>query len=493
MRREIMQYLIIPAILLPALFGGLLPVFKFKSRTSKQVYIAAALVIEVLLVCVIAMSKIEGFTLLSMTSQLTVAFWTDSVSRLFSVIAAFGWLAAGIFAFVYTKHMEKEDVFYAFYLISLGAVIGMDYSANLITMYLFFELITLTSMPLVLQDRTKESIRAALKYLFYSIGGAFLALCGIFFLYAYCGVGGFVPGGSIDAAMAAEHKNVLLTVIFIAVVGFGAKAGLYPLHGWLPTAHPVAPAPASAVLSGVIAKAGVLAILRMIFFCTGTELVAGTWVQYAWIGLALFTVFMGSMMAYREKVLKKRLAYSTVSQVSYVLTGLFFMTKASVTGGLLHVLFHACIKICLFLTAGSVIYNTGKTRVDELDGIGRQMPITIWSFTLASLALIGIPPACGFVSKWYLASGALESGLSVVYWLAPVVLLISAILTAGYLLPITIHGFFPGEGVVCGERLDEGGVKMYLPIAILAALTLLLGIFSGGITEWLSHAAEAML
>lgn len=488
-----MEYLIIPAIILPAILGGLLPVFGFKNRTAKQIYIALTLIVEVILVCIISVSKIDRFTLFSFTDELAVAFGADTVTRLFSLVAAFGWLAAGIYAFVYTKHLKQEDSFYAFFLISLGAVIGMDYSANLITMYLFFELITLTSMPLVLQDRTKESVRAALKYLFYSVGGAFLALCGIFFLYAYCGISDFASGGTMNPALYAGHEKVLLTVIFIAVVGFGAKAGLYPLHGWLPTAHPVAPAPASAVLSGIIAKAGVLAIVRVIFYCVGTDFVRGTWVQYAWIALSLFTVFMGSMMAYREKVFKKRLAYSTVSQVSYVLTGLFFMTKASVTGGLLHVLFHACIKICLFLTAGSVIYNTGKTKVDELSGIGRQMPVTMWSFTLASLALVGIPPACGFVSKWYLAQGALESGLSVVTWLAPVVLLISAILTAGYLLPITIKGFFPGEEFEGGQRLDEGGVKMYLPVAVLAALTLLLGVFSGEIVKLIAAAAEAMV
>ena len=199
-----------------------------------------------------------------------------------------------------------------------------------------------------------------------------------------------------------------------------------------------------------------LAIVRVLYYAVGADFLRGTWVQTALLALALLTVLMGSMMAYREKLLKKRLAYSSVSQISYILVGLFVMTAESVSGALMHVLFHACIKICLFLCAGSFIAVAGKHRVDELRGIGKAMPKTLWGFTLASLALIGIPPASGFVSKWYLAMGALDSGLAVFSWLVPVVLLISALLTAGYLLPISIAGFFPGRDAALPPRNDEG-------------------------------------
>ena len=214
----------------------------------------------------------------------------------------------------------------------------------------------------------------------------------------------------------------------------------------------------------------------------------------AWLGLSLLTVFMGSMMAYKEKVFKKRLAYSSVSQISYVLTGLFFMTPEGALGGLLHVVFHAVIKVCLFMVAGSFIVNTGKHRVDELRGFGKIMPKTLWAFTIAAVALVGIPPASGFVSKWYLASGALGSGLSVFSWLAPVILLISALLTAGYLLPITIDGFFPGKD--CPDlpsKNDEGGPCMWIPIAVTAALALLLGVFSGPLVGALRELAQSMM
>ncbi len=431
--------------------------------------------------------------LFAMTDTLTVGFATDGVGRLFLSVGVFGFLFAGVYATRYMAHGERQSSFYAWMLFSLAALAGMDASENLITMYLFFEAATLLSMPLVLHERTQESIRAALKYLFYSVGGAFLALLAIFTLAQHADTLRFTAGGTLGEAAKAGHRTLLEITVFLGVIGFGAKAGMYPLHGWLPTAHPVAPAPASAVLSAVITKAGVLAILRTIFYIVGAEFLIGTWVQIAWISLALLTVFMGSMMAYREDVFKKRLAYSSVSQISYVLVGLFCMTPQSVAGGLLHVVFHACIKICLFLVAGSFIVNLEKTRVSELTGVGKAMPVTLWSFTIAALGLIGIPPAAGFVSKWYLALGALDTGLPVLNWLAPVVLLVSALLTAGYLLPITIRGFFPGKDFPPLARTNEGTAVMWLPIALLAAISLLFGIFAGPLTQWSVSLAASLL
>lgn len=480
-------------ILLPLVGGAALPLLRGRSKKTLHLGVLAVLVLEAAAVTGLLLSPASELTVLAMSDTLVLALRMDGVSRLFLAVAAYGYLLTGIYAFRYLSHGGRETSFYAFFLLSLGTLAGMDLSKNLITMYLFFEALTLLSMPLVLHDRTKESIQAALKYLFYSIAGAFLGLAAIFFLSACSSSLDFRAGGNLDPGKLAGNENVLRVAVFLGVIGFGAKAGLYPLHGWLPTAHPVAPAPASAVLSGIIAKAGVLAILRLIFFCVGTDFLAGTWVQTAWLSLALLTVFMGSMMAYREKVFKKRLAFSTVSQISYVLTGLFLLTPEGVLGGLLHVVFHATIKLCLFLVAGSVIVNAGKTRVDELRGYGRVMPKTLWAFTIASLALIGIPPASGFVSKWYLAGGALHSGLPVFSWLAPVVLLISALLTAGYLLPISIDAFFPGKDCpALPPKNDEGGARMWVPVLILSALTLLFGVFSSPLVNALTALAEGL-
>lgn len=495
-RKEVMSVtniLLVCAVLLPLLGGALLPLLPTGNRKGLHGTVLALLILEAGVVTALLLRPEAEFFLFAMTDSLTVSLRMDGISKLFLAVGAYGFLITGVYAFRYLEPGGREKSFFAFFLLALGALAGMDLAANLTTMYLFFELLTLCSMPMVLHDRTQESIRAALKYLFYSMAGAFLALCTIFVLSRFCGSLSFNPGGSLDPAKIQGHETLLRVVVFLGVVGFGAKAGLYPLHGWLPAAHPVAPAPASAVMSGIIAKAGVLAILRLIYFCVGTEFLAGTWVQYAWLGLALLTVFMGSMMAYRETAFKKRLAYSSVSQISYVLTGLFLLTPTGVLGGLLHVIFHACVKICLFLVAGSFIHNLGFHQVGELKAVGKAMPKTLWGFTLASLALVGIPPASGFISKWYLAEGALSSGLPVYDWLAPVILLISALLTAGYLLPITIDGFFPGKDCKSiPAKNDEGGPLMWVPIALLAAASLLLGVFSDGVTESLRAVAEGM-
>ena len=209
----------------------------------------------------------------------------------------------------------------------------------------------------------------------------------------------------------------------------------------------------------------------MIYYQFGTAFLSGTWVQTALLSVSLLTVFMGSSMAFREKLLKKRLAYSTVSQVSYILFGLFLMNSTAMTGSLLHVLCHSVAKDGLFLCAGAVIYKTHKTNVTELTGIGKEMPVTIWCFTLCSLALVGIPPMCGFMSKWYLALGSLSSGIPVISWLGPAILLISALLTAAYLLPITIRGFFPGEDFdYTSLTKKEPNAWMLVPLVILAVL-----------------------
>ena len=328
--------------------------------------------------------------------------------------------------------------------------------------------------------------------------GASLVLLGVFVLSPYVNSFSFVPGGVLNMEAVAGHESLVLTTVLLMLMGFGAKAGLFPLHGWLPTAHPEAPAPASAVLSGVITKAGVLGVLRLIYCFIGVDFLRGSWVQTAFMCLTLFTVFMGSMLAYQEGVLKKRLAWSSVSQVSYVLFGLSTMHPVGLVGALLHVVCHSLVKNTLFMSAGAIIYKTGKTHVDELDGIGKQMPITMWCFTVASITLVGIPPTIGFVSKWNLAQGALAmTGVNGVFsWLAPVILLISALLTAGYLLTITIKGFFP--------RKDENGKTpffenvepsyvMLIPLILLATLSVLAGMFPGSLTELFTNLAATLM
>ena len=393
------------------------------------------------------------------------------------------------------KHEEHEDRYFGFYLIVMGVLIALDHAGNLITLYLFFEMMTLTSLPLVLHNLSHEAVMAGLKYLFYSVAGAFMALFGIFYLYAH-GAGSVFREGGYLLVMDSYTGSYAMTllVLMLTIVGFGTKAGMFPMHGWLPTAHPVAPAPASAVLSGIITKSGVLAIIRVIFYVAGADVIRGTWVQYTWMTLALITVFMGSMMAYKEQVLKKRLAYSTVSQVSYILFGLSVLNTDGMVGALSHFVFHSVVKNCLFLAAGVIIYKTGRKTVKELKGIGKEMPVTMWCFTLVSITLVGIPPTSGFVSKWYLATGSLKDKMGVYTWLGPVVLLLSAMLTAGYLLPISIQSFFPGEECKkTGYQKREPNLLMLLPMLFFTAAAVLFGMFPGSFLSFLQTIAAGLL
>ena len=229
----------------------------------------------------------------------------------------------------------------------------------------------------------------------------------------------------------------------------------------------------------------------------GAELLRGPWVQYSWIVLSLLTVFMGSLLAFREQGFKKRLAYSSVSQVSYILFGLAVLTPGAMTGALVHVAVHAFVKCGLFLTAGIFLQRFGYTKVGQLTGTGKRMPGLMWCYTILSLALIGIPPAGGFISKWYLAEGALQSGTGIFAWLGPVVLLVSALLTAGYLLPVALRGFFPGvqEDDSLQELAGAGGnVNLQVfPIALLAALALLAGVLPNMLIEYTEKIAASVL
>lgn len=481
--------LIIFAIFVPILWGVcILAKREFKTRKTLIAVASIGLAVTTLLSLAILISGDMQLYLFAIGKNMNIFFHADEMGRIFMTIVTIIFPLVGIYAFEYMGHYEQEKRFFGFYLMVYGVLLALSYAGNIITFYLFYEMMSIFSMPLVFHFRTKEAVMAGLKYLFYSLSGAYFVLFGIYFLNQYTMTLDFTAGGTLDMAKVAGNEGLLLVVAMCMIVGFGVKAGMIPLHAWLPNAHPIAPAPASAALSSIIVKMGVFGVMRVVYYLFGTSFLRGTWVQYTWIVLTLITVFFGSMMAYREKVLKKRLAYSTVSQVSYILFGMALMHPVALTGSLLHILFHAVIKSTLFMCAGAVIFKCGVERVDEMKGIGKKMPVIMWSFTLCSVALIGIPPASGFISKWYLATGSLETGLSVVSWLGPVVLLVSALLTAGYLLPISIDGFFPGPEFDY-EKLEKKDPtkQMLVPIMILAALAILFGVFPNFFVDYIDN------
>ena len=473
-----MNFILLLPILFPIVAGILLlTVIHYRTRKALLAFVGTVLLVTGALAAYCIFFVQEDLTAFYLTKTLPIYFHMDSIGRLFASLVTIVWILAGFFSFEYMKHEEQEKRYFGFYLIVYGVLLGLDFSGNLITMYFFYELMTLVSMPLVLHAQTREAVMAGLKYLFYSFAGAYMSLAGIYFIYRYGTTLTFTSGGVMERAVLQENQTLFLVVTMLMLIGFGVKAGMFPMHAWLPTAHPVAPGPASAVLSGIIVKSGVLAIVRVVYQIIGPQFLRGTWVQMAWMALTLLTVFMGSLLAFREPVLKKRFAYSTVSQISYILFGLSVMNAEAMTGALLHVAAHAFIKVALFLCAAAIIYQTGCKRVEELRGIGKGMPITLWCYTIVSLGLIGIPPTSGFISKWHLAVGALESGIPVFSWLGPVILLVSALLTAGYLLPITMRGFFPGEDYdASGFAGKEPSKWMLIPLILFAAFTVILGL-----------------
>lgn len=410
---------------------------------------------------------------------LNLQFNIDKIGIIFSVLSLVVFLTAGVFSFEYMKH-EKHHLRYAiFYVFAFFVFQALCFADNLVTYYFFFEMLTLSTFPLVLHNGSKEATMAGLKYLFYSLCGAYMVLFGLYFSASSLRFtdGGYMSAYLEAASNAPSNNGLYLLCVTLMIFGFGVKAGMFPMHAWLPTAHPVAPAPASAVLSAIIVKAGVLGIIRTVFYVYGKDFIDGSYVRILWMIITLVTVFMGSMLAFRENGLKKRLAYSTVSQVSYILFGLTTFNQTGFDGAMLQTVAHGVVKCGLFLCAGAIIYKTGKTKVSELRGIGKQMPVTMICFTVLSLSLIGIPPTGGFVAKWYLAIGSLDCGVSVINWLGPVILLISALLTAGYLLPISMRGFFPGDDFdVEGCEKLEPNLLMTVPIVILTVLAVILGV-----------------
>ncbi len=469
-------WLLVP-ILLPV--AGGLSMLRIRSSRLRRAVTLGVLSAQAVLFALLTFLVEGGEPLLYLGVDLPVRLHSDGVGRLFGLLVCLLWLAAAVYALDYMEHKENRARFFGFYLVSLGALMGICLAGNLITMYLFYEMMTMLTVPLVIHTQEKRAIAAGIKYLGFSVLGAGLSLFSFFFLRRYWADDLFAPGGILNPAATAGHEQLLLVLYLLMMIGFGAKAGMFPLFTWLPAAHPVAPSPASAVLSGLITKMGVLAILRVTWFVYGPELLAGTWAQNAALALALVTVFVGSMLAYKERVLKRRLAYSTVSQVSYILFGIFLLDGTALKGALLQLVFHAVAKNALFLAAGAMILAVGQTRVEGLRGVGARTPAALAGFALAALSLIGIPPTGGFLSKWYLVQGGLDAGLSGWGYAGLAVLMVSALLTAGYLLPVVLAGFFPQEGVQPPQQECPLSAGINGTVLLLAALTVALGLFPG--------------
>jgi formate hydrogenlyase subunit 3/multisubunit Na+/H+ antiporter MnhD subunit len=422
-------------------------------------------------------------TLAVMSSHpdLQLTLWADGLGLMFASLASFLWIITTVYSTGYMRGLKEHSQtrYFACFALVIGATMGVSVAANLLTLFIFYEILTVSTYPLVVHNQTEEAFRAGRKYLIYTLSGGAAVLVG---MLALLGAGGgaaitFIPGGNQTVgSISLEFARVALVLLF---VGFGVKAALVPEHGWLPTAM-IAPTPVSGLLHAVaVVNAGVFGLLRVMLFLYGPTLMELLGIQNLVIAVAVITILVGSLFALTQDNLKLRLAYSTISQLSYMILAAAVLSplgvsadgrSAAVIAAVFLMSAHAFGKLTMFFVAGAVSVETGKTRVSELDGIGRKMPVTMFAFFLATLSMAGLPPLAGFVGKWYLSVGAWNGG----YWWILFVLVLSGVLNLAYFMPIIFRAFLrPFDGA-------RGEARGFLlgPIIATATGTLALGIWT---------------
>jgi len=410
----------------------------------------------------------------------------DSLSLLFIALSSVLWLLTTVYAIGYLEGSPHRSRFFGFFSLCVTSTSGVAMSGNLITFLLFYELLTLVTYPLVVHRGTEAARRAGQIYLAYTIFGGALLLLGTVWLYSITGTLEFSPQG-ILYSLDKTYYPALIAIFALLIAGLGVKAALVPLHGWLPEAM-VAPAPVSALLHAVaVVKAGAFGIVRVVYDIYGIDFAAALGVTTPLAVLAAATILYGSLRALAQDNLKRRLAFSTVSQVSYIILGVAIVGPLATIGGVVHLVHQGLMKITLFFCAGNLAETLGIHKVREMNGVGQRMPWTMAAFTLGAFGMIGVPPVAGFISKWYLGLGALEAGE---HWVIPV-LIGSSLLNAAYFLPILHRAWFrdpPDSWPVIRDTTRDFGDKetawaLLLPPVITALLALFAGLLA---SAWFS-------
>lgn len=487
-------YLVLPVVL-PILGGAVMPLLHLPEKQRNvflEILILATSVLAAL--CVLRRPK-EGFILFHLTGNLDFALRLDGLGSVFVCLIAFLWPLATLYAFEYMRHEERTTSFFSFYTMTCGVTMGIAMAENLVTMYLFYELLTLVSVYLVMHPMTKKALHASRVYLYYSIGGAAFAFVALVFVIIFGGTTDFVMGGVLDMSRVGDNITIVQIVYLLAFWGFGVKAAVFPFQGWLPQAS-VAPTPVTALLHAVaVVKSGAFAVMRLTYYCFGTELIRGTWVHFVVMSIAMLSILYGSTMAVKETHFKRRLAFSTVSNLSYILLGVTMMSPQGLLAGMAHLVFHAFMKIGAFFCAGAVLHQSGKTYVDELNGLAKKMPFVFTTFVVFGLSLIGIPAFAGFISKWNIAAAAMELGTDYPFaYGAVAVLLYSALMTAVYVLTVAVRAWFPDQGSVgeSKEDITDPNWEMKLPLGIFTAAVLIWGLGSEPLMQILRAVAHGV-
>lgn len=414
--------------------------------------------------------RVAEVRLLELSPGINLALRADPFGVYFALIASGLWFFTSFYSIGYVRGLNehKQTRYFASFAVCLSATIGIAFSANLLTFLLFYEILTVATYPLVIHKETPVAISAGRKYLAYTLSAGVVLIAATAWTYGLVGSTEFVAGGLLRGKSVPAGAVEGLFLLFIA--GVGVKAAIMPLHSWLPTAM-AAPTPVSALLHAVaVVKSGVFGVVRVVGFVFGPEVMAEVGLNGMLALAAAVTILLASILALQQDNLKRRLAYSTVGHLSYVVLGVALLSPSGFTGGVLHIATHATMKITLFFCAGAIYVNMHKENISELDGIGRTMPWTMGAFTVAAIGLAGIPPVNGFLSKWMLGVGTVEMN----DYLLLATLLVSGLLNAGYFFPIIYRAFFLPSKNVTGYR--EASPLMVVPLVVTAAASLLFGL-----------------
>src|SRR6056297_3342206 len=415
-----------------------------------------------------------------------LALRVDTLGLVFGLVASTLWVLTSFYSIGYVRGASehKQTRYFASFALCLSSTIGIAFAANLVTFVIFFELLSLATYPLVIHKETPKAIDAARKYLCYVLPAGLMLVLAVVITATISDHTSldFVPGGFLDRT---DASTPLLRWLFLFyMIGVGVKAGVMPLHSWLPAAM-AAPTPVSALLHAVaVVKSGVFAVIRVVGYVFGTDVMAGFGLNDILITVAGLTIIVASLMAFSQDNLKRRLAYSTVGHLSYIVRGIALLTPLGIQGGIMHIAAHATMKITLFFCAGAIIVNLHRTEISNLNGIAKVMPWTMGAFVVGSMGLAGIPPINGFFSKFFLISGSLEGDMMI----PVIILIVSGLLNAGYFFPIIHRAYFKkGEGL---EKYGEASPFMVVPIVITATLSVLFGLFPNLFFNFFDLAAQ---
>jgi len=404
-------------------------------------------------------AKFPEISLFSLSPGISLALRVDTVGIIFGLSASFLWIITSFYSIGYMRNesSHKQTRYYSAFALCLASTIGIAFSANLLTFIVFYEILTIVTYPLVIHKETPHAISAGHKYLAYLLTGGIVLIAATALTYYYAGTLDFQPGGFLDDITGMPNLMLLFTLF---LVGFGMKSALIPLHGWLPSAM-VAPSPVSGLLH--INAWQVLSVV------------------------AAITIIVSSLLALKQDNIKRRLAYSTIGHLSYILLGISLLSSSAWMGGLMHLMNHAVLKITLFLCAGALYSKAQCENISDVNGIGKQMPITMAAFTMCAIGLVGLPPFNGFISKWFLGQGALEADL----WIYMGLLLLSGLLNAAYFFPIIKRAYFMKSDKYV--KFAEASPFMVIPIVVTAALALYLGLFPNGIFHLYDLARDTVI